>query len=183
MTCIIALETPAGVWMGADRCTSLAGTEFTRDTAKIHEVGELLIGAAGAVRLGQLLSTLTPPTWTLDWDIDRWVTLDLVTACRQHLAGNDYDRKIETRSWIDGRWIVAVRGRAYTIHSDWSWTRPDTGIHAIGSGADHATGAIHAIDAFLPDPVERIHAGLHAAATHVQGVTGPFDVFTQEAHQ
>lgn len=184
MTCIIAIETDAGVWMGADRLASLNGTKLTIDVPKIFEVGELLIGASGPVRLSQLLATLNPPVHTLGWDIDRWVTLDLAAAARQHLAGNDYDRKIENRSWVDGRWIVAVRGRAYTIHSDYSWTRGADGIHAIGSGADHALGAINALRSanVENDPSEQIRLALRAAADLDSGVGGPFDLFVQEAH-
>ena len=42
MTCIIAIETPQGVWMGADRCTTFDGSTTTRDTPKIHRVGEMV---------------------------------------------------------------------------------------------------------------------------------------------
>lgn len=191
MTCIIAIETSTAVHLGADRQSSLNGNGYTRSTPKIFHVGELIIGACGPVRIGQLLATMDPPFHSLGWDIDRWIALDLVDAARTHFATHHYDRTVETRSWIDGAWIVAVRGRAYTIYSDWSWSRHKDGIHVIGSGTDIALGALHAADnlgavdftAGRLDPQQRITLALSAAAAHDTGVGGPFDHLTQPRPQ
>lgn len=182
MTCIVAVETDRGVVMGADRMTTWGASVEVRETPKIYEVGELLIGVSGAVRLGNLLATMTPPTWTLSWDIDRWVALDLIDAMREHLAAHAFDRQEANQSRTDGNILVAVRGRCYIVASDWSWCRNDRGVYAVGSGSAHAEGAIHALSKVEGSPHTLVSAALHAAADLAVGVRGPFDMFEQARH-
>lgn len=179
MTCIVALETDHGVWMGSDRMFSDGYTGAVYDTAKAFVNGPLLIGCCGSVRMKQVLRYgLEPPVDALSWDVDRWVAMDLVPAIRSAFEANGWDRVSDGRA-KGGNFLVAIGGRCYEIQSDYSFTRPDTGEFAIGSGCYHALGNLHATRGLKPK--ERILRALAAAEEHVVSVCGPFDIVKQPA--
>lgn len=182
MTCIIALETGTSVTMAADRCTSWGGTVNVTDIPKVWTAGEALIGSAGKVRMGNLLRVLQPPFHTLGWDTDWWVTADLIPAMIDLAAAHHYDKHDANRSVSESQLLFAVRGRVYAIWSDWSWTRNPTGEYSIGSGSDHAQGALAALRHLQPDPRKRCLTALDISATYTAGGAGPFDILTQEAN-
>lgn len=179
MTCIVAVETPAGVWMGGDRAVSGTWTSQVKATPKVWTNGPLLIGTCGSVRLPQILRYgMTPPLDALTWDVDRWVAIDFVRAVRAAFAEHGFDR-VRDGIASGGLFLLAVRGRLYEIQSDYSFIRHDHGEHAIGSGEDHAFGSLHSTREW-DDPRVRITAALEAAAEHVMSVAGPFDIEFQE---
>lgn len=166
--------------MGADRRVSW-GTQYeTSGTAKIAEVGGLLIGVSGARRLSNLAQTIDPPMHHLTWDVDRWVALHLIPTLRAQMAAHGYDKQESNKSVSDGNMLVAVGGRCYEIASDWAWTRNDSNAYAIGSGSLFAKGAVSALTRQgVTSPAELVRQGLEVAAAHDIGVGPPFDVFVQ----
>lgn len=177
MTCIVALETPRGVWMGADRASATDVTTVTMAVSKIYTNGPALLADCGDFRTGQLLQyALEVPESTLGWDVDRWVALDLSSAIREAFAAHGWDRSDNGVAEATG-FLLAIRGRVYEIQSDYSFLRNEAGEYAIGSGAHHALGALHATRSMKPK--DRILAALEAAAEHVVSVAGPFDIARQ----
>lgn len=175
MTCIVALETPAGVVMGADRMASTWTTTITLDDPKIFTNGPLLIGACGSIRHGQLLKySLVVPVDTLSWDRDRWVAHNLAYAI-QHTFETHGAKPIKDGVSRGNNALCAVGGRCYELQSDYSFTRAVNGEYAIGSGEEYALGSLHATRG-NPDPEARVRAALEAAAEHTPTVAGPFDI-------
>lgn len=175
MTCIVALETARGVWIGADRAASDDCTTSTLAVSKIYTNGPLTLADCGDFRTGQLLQyALDVPEDTLDDDVDRWVAIDLPTAIRHALKRNGWHRK--DKGVADATDVIlAVRGRCYLMQSDYSFIRNASGEYAIGSGTYHALGSLHSTRGWRR-PKDRIIAALEAAAEHVVSVAGPFDV-------
>ena len=54
MTCIAAVVSGSVVFMGADSVHASSHAIYARDEPKIFQNGDILIGAAGCVRVGQL---------------------------------------------------------------------------------------------------------------------------------
>lgn len=178
MTCIVALETPAGVWMGGDRMGSDGYTGAPVEAPKVFRNGPLLIGYTTSFRMGQVLQYgLQVPVDSLSWDVDRWVSVDLVPAIRSAFETHGWDRVKEGRAH-GGYFLVAVAGRCYGIQSDYSALRTTSGEYATGSGEYLALGSLHATRG--QDPKDRVRRSLEAAAEHVVSVAGPFDVEFQE---
>ena len=179
MTCIVALETPAGVWMGADRAGSDGFSIGAVEAPKVFHAGPVLIGYTSSFRMGQVLQHhLDAPAHTLTWDVDRWVAVDFVTAVREAFAEAAWDRVDEGRA-KGGSFLAAVAGRCYQIQTDYSFLRSLHGEYATGSGEYHALGSLHATRD-NPDPEARILAALEAAEEHVTSVAGPFDIVKLE---
>jgi ATP-dependent protease HslVU (ClpYQ) peptidase subunit len=182
VTCIVALETGRGVWMGSDRAGSDGYTIGAVCSPKTFHNGPLLIGYTSSFRMGQLLQyALQPPLHSLGWDIDRWVATDLMRALRTAYADHGWDA-LHHNVAEGGNFLLALRGRCYEIQSDYSFLRSPTGEYAIGSGCYHALGSLHATRDWAK-PKARVLAALEAAAEHVATVAGPFDVTRQRAQE
>lgn len=180
MTCIVAIETADGVWMGGDRAGSNRYTIHAQDASKTFTNGPLLIGYTTSFRMGQILQyALTVPSHTLTWDVDRWVATDLMKAIREAYTEHGWDRLTENVAQ-GGNFLAAVAGRCYEIQSDYSFTRRTSGEYAVGSGEDHAFGSLHSTRDW-DDAAARVTAALEAAAEHVTTVCGPFDIEHQAA--
>lgn len=178
MTCIVALETQRGVWMGHDQLGSDGFTGAPIEAPKVFTNGPLLIGMCGSFRMGQLLQYgLHPPEESLSWDVDRWVAMDLVPAIREAFEAGGWDRINNGRA-KGGSFLVVVRGRCYEVQDDYSFMRMPSGEYAVGSGTYHALGSLHTTRDWAK-PKERIVAALEAAAEYVMSVAPPFAIVRQ----
>ena len=179
MTCIVAIETPTGVWMGGDRMASTTRNAIDMDQPKVFRNGPALIGNCGSIRQHQLLQyVLSIPAHSLSWDVDRWVAVDLTRAMLE-MAEQWKASYVKDNVSHSHNALLAIRGRCYELQSDYSFTRCRTGEYAIGSGYEYAFGALHATRG--REPKERIRTALEAAAERCPTVAGPFDVEFQEA--
>lgn len=179
MTCIVAVETPAGVWMGGDRMASNWSNAIDLDQPKVFRVGPALIGSCGSIRQMQLLRyALTIPEDTLSWDVDRWVATDLTRAVLT-MAEEWQASRVKDGVSQSHNALFAIRGRCYELQSDYSFTRCRTGEYAIGSGYEYAFGAMYGTRSGLPQV--RVSLALQAAAERCPTVAGPFDIEFQEA--
>jgi hypothetical protein len=178
VTCIVALETGRGVWMGADRAASDSFTTSSMGVPKIYRNGPALIADCGDFRTGQLLQyALKVPKLPQDADLDRWVAVDLTTAIRSAFRENGWKRRDHGVDEATNL-LFAIRGRCYEIQSDYSFLRNESGEYAIGSGTYHSLGSLHTSRGWAK-PKDRVLAALEAAAEHVVSVAGPFDVVRQ----
>jgi ATP-dependent protease HslVU (ClpYQ) peptidase subunit len=178
MTCIVAIETADGVWMGGDRLASDAYQGIELDEAKVFWNGPALIGCCGSIRQAQLMRyVLDVPGASLTWDVNRWVATDLTRAMIEMAEGwrASHVKDGVSRSHNS---LLAVRGRIYELQADYSFTRCARHLYAVGSGQEYALGSLYST-AHLP-PEERVRVALEAAAEFSPTVAGPFDVIRQE---
>jgi len=179
VTCIVAIETPTGVWMGGDRMASTWSNAIDMDHPKVFRNGPALIGACGSIRQKQLLRyVLQLPVETLSWDVDRWVAVDLTKAMIA-MADDWHTNRVKDNVATSHNALLAIHGRCYELQSDYSFTRCRSGEYAIGSGDEYAFGALHATRG--GDPKGRVLTALEAAAERCPTVAGPFDIEFQEA--
>lgn len=180
MTCIVAVEHDGTVYMGSDRAGSSSWSIGIVDAPKTFRNGPLLIGYTTSFRMGQILQYgLTVPSHTLDWDVDRWVAIDLMGAVREAFEEHHWN-KDNSGVAEGGSFLVAVEGRAYEVQTDYSAIRNVAGEYATGSGEDFARGSLCSTRGW-DDPEARVLAALEAAAECSPSVAGPFDVVTGSA--
>lgn len=180
MTCIIAIEEEGVVYMGSDAAASGDGLVGIVTSPKVFHNGPLLIGYTDSFRMGQLLQyTLEAPIESMTWDVDRWVSVDLMAAVRTCFEENGYEVSKEGRV-EGGQFLVAVAGRCYEVQDDYSALRYSSGEYSVGAGASHAMGSLHSTREW-EDQWVRLEAALDAATEHVLGVDPPFFFAVQES--
>jgi len=145
MTTIAMVEHANGVTIGYDSLVSLGSQQASLEASKVFVNGGIIFGVAGAVLDAQIIRYADLPyPDDEDWDMDRWVTNELIPAIKDALHKEgvlaSYSSKIETDSTI----LAVVRGRVYAIYHDTGWIRRTDCIYTVGSGGNYAMGALAA---------------------------------------
>jgi ATP-dependent protease HslVU (ClpYQ) peptidase subunit len=173
VTCIVGVEHEGKVVMGADSA-GIAGYAITiRADTKIFRNGEFVMGFCGSFRMGQLLRYSLVPPVPHDWDIDRFMATDFVTAVRECLRDGGFART-ESGAESGGTFLCAIRGRLYRIDWDYQIGRSADSYEAIGCGEEYALGSLFGSRDL--SPADRVTLALEAAAHHSSGVIGPFHI-------
>lgn len=169
VTAIVALEHPGGVWLACDSFIGDASSTERSDRPKFFKHAGMVFGWSGDMRPAQLVEygaamrAIRPGEDTFGYLV-RVVVESIRAAYAKGLS--DYDDVPHTL------YIVAVRGRAYTIQSDLSVVRTDHGYAAIGAGAEHALVALAACEE--TEPRTRVLKALRAVSLHHPKVRGRF---------
>jgi ATP-dependent protease HslVU (ClpYQ) peptidase subunit len=83
--------------------------------------------------------------------------------------------------------LVVINGVIYTVDGDYSWVSDPNGIYAIGTGAQYAMGAVHALQGktkFNLFTAKKTVLKAMAAAAKFDPYTGaPYQSFVQEAER
>lgn len=145
MTCIVFVEHPDGVSIGFDSKVSWGYEHADLEQTKVFVNGEIIFGCAGDMLDANILRYAELPALAPNtWDIDRWVTNELIPAITEALHNRNAPEYKDGKIGTGGHYLVVVRGRVYQIGSDTSWVRRVNKRYAIGSGADFAMGALSA---------------------------------------
>ena len=145
MTCIVALEVDGDVIMACDSGESYAGRLMQEDNSKIFCVKDLMFGVSGYSRASNLLEhSLVLPENERESDM-QYLSLDAAQAISEclnngKLAKNDNGEE-DSQTTI----LIGYKGKVYFMAQNYSVSRYSCGYFAIGSGADYALGAIHAM--------------------------------------
>ncbi len=179
MTCIVALETPSGVWIGAD---SQIG-EWCRESLAVPKICEaapgVVFGIAGIWRTANVLRhRWRPDPPAVDADIDEWM-FDAAEDFRRLLNDHGAAKQDNAQQHMpngNGEAIVVAGGRAYSIGPSFSYYRSSYGYTAIGGGEPFALGSFATTERMGLPADDRIRFALDAAARHNNGVSEPFTV-------
>lgn len=140
MTTVIAIETPTGVTLGWD--TQITHARRIAGGHKVFVNGGVVVGSSGDVLDGNIIQYANlPDPATAGWDVDKWMSRDLLPAFLAALNAREAIAKDSSKARTNGSAIVVVKGRAYMISSDLSWYRIESGHYAIGSGHEPTPGA------------------------------------------
>lgn len=151
MTTIAAIQGEGWVVMGSDTQSTLDDYRAMKmGGRKIYENNGYLIGGAGMGRGLDLLhkgwAAPKPPRniKTAD-ELDHWLVYGFIPAMRELFIESGYDMKdFGDFARHESAFIIAVRGIAYYVDSDYAIDRESRGIMTTGSGGDYAMGALHA---------------------------------------
>lgn len=178
MTCIAGLVHGTDVWIGGDSAGSNAAFIMTRKDPKVFRVGDMLMGCCGSFRMAQLLRcTFEPPAHPDDMAVERYLVGPFIDAVRRLFKDGGAatsDKEAERGTFF----LLAYRGGLYRIEHDYHVGQAADGYDAIGSGADVALGALHALAATGArlGSQERIRVALEASERSSPSVRGPFVV-------
>lgn len=171
MTCVAAYAAPDGSC--AIACDTELGWAHHRYTVatKVFAVPDgWLVASAGASRWQRFARELAEPVPTPEAFADLWLAW-----ARERGHGETH----ELTHHQAGSWLLARRGldgpELYVVGGDGGVDRPMQAYVAIGSGAEVALGAMHAL---VPSgPAERVvEAAVRAAVFHSPGCGGPVRV-------
>lgn len=148
MTCIVGLVGKKGVLIAGDAQGSTEWTKREDVSAKVFQLSDLLaVGYCGSGRFGQILqyhlmdSLDDPP---LNMDEHRWVVRDFVPYLREHTEEHGHlhiHHNVE--EFGPSAFLLGVRGRLFTIESDFGVCEHVISYDSIGSGAETAAGVLH----------------------------------------
>lgn len=151
MTCIVGLVGKKGVLIAGDAQGSGDWSKREDTQSKVFQLSDTLaVGYCGSGRFGQLLQYhvmegLEEPSLMLDehkWVVKEFIPhLRHVTDVHGHLHIYQSDN---TESIGPSAFLFAVRGRLFTVWSDFGVDEHALSFDAVGSGAETATGAMHA---------------------------------------
>jgi ATP-dependent protease HslVU (ClpYQ) peptidase subunit len=113
-----------------------------KESGKVVKNGQYIFGAAGDMRAVNLLAhTFKPPAPSAtDYGVklDKFISSKFVPALKSCFDEAQYGEKGEQDSTV----LVVVHGTIYEIGSGYDWCHDDSGVYAMGSGAQYALGAM-----------------------------------------
>jgi ATP-dependent protease HslVU (ClpYQ) peptidase subunit len=146
MTTVIAIQFDDCVEMIADSQINSSGQPyFHPDMVKIVAKGKYLIGIAGrVVALQTIQNSWTPPALGAHKDsIYNFIIIKVIPSLKTFIQ----DAKIfsdKERDDDDDLFsiLIAIKGELFEIDQDYSVSRREDGLYAIGSGSGYALGAL-----------------------------------------
>jgi len=169
MTCLVALEREGRVWVGSD---SFLGTDDVRDIIdrpKWFRRSGVLVGYAGSLRAAQVVENFASFRRRENGEADLTYLVGVVAAAFRKALNVSRVRPSTSE------FLLAYRGKAYTLQNDYSVVRSSHGYVSIGAGSEVANGAL-AVLSEEADPRGVIEKALRAAERHSTKVGGRFHV-------
>ncbi len=174
MTCVVGLEHGGVVWIGADSAAVSRERLRSRTDPKAFRVGPYVLGFTTSFRMGDVLRYGFKPPSPPERNLSRFMATAFVDATRvafkeAGVASNS--------SGVEscGAFLVGVRGKLFTVESDYQVGVERAGYHAVGSGDQPALGALYATEDW-EDPRARIKVALEAAERFASDVRRPWRI-------
>ncbi len=155
--------------------------------AKIVRVGDALLGGTGWAVYDDILdhwiAANGPPSLNSRREIyafflEFWKAL----GDRYSLVNEQAATKETPFGDLDASFLVASRGGLFNVSSDLGVTEFRR-QHAIGSGAEYALGAMHALDPTIAEAPHLVQRACEAAIAMDTACGGPIDLFQIECDQ
>jgi hypothetical protein len=171
---VVAVKGKGLTRIGADSA-GLAGWSLTqRVDPKIYSVGTVVFGYTTSFRMGQILGHMfSQPDHHPDVPMERYMVGPFVDAIRACLKTGGYAKK-ENEVESGGEFLVLYRSRIFRISNDYQVGESLFPFDAVGSGAEIALGALHAIKDHDLGPAEKLTAALEASEALCGSVRRPF---------
>jgi ATP-dependent protease HslVU (ClpYQ) peptidase subunit len=148
MTTVIAIQYDQGVDMIADSQINANGKPyFHPDMVKIVERNKYLIGIAGRViALQAIQNNWNPPALTATYkdSLYKFVITKIVPSLKMFIEDSKIFTDKEKEEGELFSVLIAIKGELFEIDEDYSVSRREDGVYAIGSGSDYALGALMA---------------------------------------
>jgi hypothetical protein len=174
VTCVVGLEQRGVVYIGADSAAVSRERLRSRADPKAFRVGPYVMGFTTSFRMGDVLRYSFAPPEPPSRGLARFMATAFVDAARAAFK----DAGVATNaSGVEscGAFLVGVRGRLFTVESDYQVGEERAGFHAVGSGDQVALGALFAT-ARVRDPRARLRLALAAAERFTSDVRRPWRI-------
>ena len=168
MTCIVALQSEEGVWLGTD--SGVTTSHIVSDCGpKVIQFGEIVIAYAGSVRAAQILehNVTIPklPKVVTARVLVRKLVDPLRTAVASH-GGTKESSELEL--------LVIVRGKIWVLTDNYTLLPCTRGYGVGGEAEDIARGVVEALED--QPPKVRVTRALEIAEKLCNSVKGPFHI-------
>jgi ATP-dependent protease HslVU (ClpYQ) peptidase subunit len=174
MTCIVGLKEDGAVYLAADtQCTG--GNVKSDFKSKLARNGELIIGAAGSVVIGDLIKYVFRAPKRGSTDAYQYLIGEYAPALRTFLKSHEVTNVKDGRTWANFEVVVALDSRLFTVGAYFDVLEYDS-YAAKGSGKEVALGALHATDCI--EPVARVTMAVQAAIKHADGCGGEVKIMS-----
>ncbi len=180
MTCIVGVETPRGVLLGADSISADGWVCFVSDQPKLFRIGAYVLGFTSSWRMGDLLRhhlRLPPPPVAR---VHRHMVVTVIPAIRACLKEGGFATTKEGAE-IGGFFLIGASGHLFQVASDYQVNRSSHGYDVVGVANAIALGALAATDRAGLTPRKRLRTALEAAGKHCMGVRGPWRFLAETA--
>ena len=179
MTCIVAVESDGKVVMGGDSAGVGGLNVIVRADEKVFRNGKFLMGFTDSFRMGQLLrysletSKLKVPDY--DDELMKFMSVDFINAVRKTFKDGGYGKHGDGDN-EGGTFLVGVKGKIFTIYSDFQVARPADGFAAVGCGQSYALGALYVTSPSggVDGARHQVRTALETAEKFSGGVSAPF---------
>ncbi len=176
MTCIVGYVHENKVYLGGDSA-GVSGLETTvRKDPKVFENKKFVMGFTSSFRMGDILKyRFTPPPIKKDMLLEKYMATDFVDSIRECFQKYAYG-KIESGEQTGGTFLVGIKGRLFSVDSDFQVGENYLPFNACGCGQPYAYGSMYNdyLRRDLDDPNSIIEKALKAAAEFSGGVLPPF---------
>ena len=177
MTCVVAIIEDGKIHMGADSLGVGGYACSTRADEKLFYNGKFLIGGTTSFRMLDLLRyKFVPPVLDPDLtELRRYMCTLFIDGVRSVLGEGGF-RKKDNEVEKGGTFLVAIRGRLFTVWDDFQVAENVEPYAAVGCGTDLALGSLFSTDHL--EPKKRIRIALEAAEQFSAGVRRPFHILS-----
>jgi 20S proteasome alpha/beta subunit len=174
MTCIVGLVQDDVVWIGGDSAGSTSSSIRIRSDPKVFKVGEYLFGIIGSFRMGNVLRYSFTPPKPPEKSLAKFMSTKFVDELRA-----EFKRKgvADNVAGVEsgGTFLVSVKGKLFSVCSDYQIGSSYDNYDAIGSGSAQAIGALYATKSFN-NPKKRIEIALEASERYSTLVRRPWKI-------
>lgn len=179
MTCIAGYVYDNKVYIGADSAGT-SGTDITiRKDDKVFKVGEIVIGGTTSFRMLQILKYIfKPPSISQNIDEHEYMCTEFIPAVREVFKQEGFMQKDIDGEDKGGCFLVGIRGRLFTVYSDFQVSESIEPIQAVGCGQDYALSALYIYSQHLNDPRDVVLYALEVSETFSSAVQGPFKILS-----
>ena len=178
MTCIVAIETKEGVYMGGDRAASSeTSLEVTSNPKIFYKDDQTFVyGYAGSFRQGQVLEYMFEEPEDEEGEVMSYMVRQYIPEIRkcfekQGVLQTDLTNNEES---IDA-FIVGYKGYLFYVDGDLQVNRYECKYLSLGLGCEYALGSLFTTKSYS-NTKNRILMALKAATKHCPGVSEPFDL-------
>ena len=184
MSCIVAVRSKDGIWMGADTLTTYDDYKQITDDKKIFIRDGYMIGVAGKSEFMQKIKHFFElPEIKCGIDIQKFMIGTFARDLKLFAEKEDIISPEQEGKHVlgEGVLLICVANRIFEIDVFFTVTEQILDYAAIGTGGDHAEGSLHATK--NKSPHERVESALKAACSHVWSCGDEFVFLNLPANQ
>lgn len=183
MTCIVALKTTRGIYMGADRASVSLGegmfeTRVERNP-KVFKKNNMLLGFCGSFyHLQKISNNFNPPEYLEEVTPFEYLISEFIPSLEEFI------KNLPTPSVSidkdDGpllsTFILGFQGEIFIVNEDFSISSYVDKFESIGFGASYALGSLYSTQIVGMSPKERVNLALASSMQFSSAVKPPFDI-------
>lgn len=171
MTCIVGIVEKDHIIIGGDSAATSGDSISIIKDPKVFKVGSFLFGCEGSFRFIQAIKHMFISPKLANKDINKFMCIDVVNeimrVCEESKLSKTENNKF-------GSALIGFKNRIFELDDDFQIFESESGMSAIGGGADLALGSLYTSKGL--NSYDRCLTALEAAETFNTSVSKPFTI-------